>query len=133
METHKGGCVVSVLMAEESGDKPLFPGRRHVLGKEREAGNSLLDHSMGEEVHCSTYLLACEWNNTLLGECECETERSSAVPRRNGRECIQGGGCTMEESRVSPEDSHVHVPLIFVGRPHVQREKQLDEGEDLFG
>lgn len=134
MEAHKGGCVVSASMAEESGDKRLFPWGRHVLGKGVEADNSRLDHSVGEEVHGNTYLLTREQDSTLLGECKWEAKTSgTALPRRNKRGDIQGDTYNLEESNCPPEDSHVHVPLISVGKPDVQSEKQFDEGQGLFG
>lgn len=45
----------------------------------------------------------------------------------------KGGTYNLEESNRPPEDSHVHVPLISVGKPDLQSEKQFDEGQGLFG
>lgn len=55
------------------------------------------------------------------------------MPRRNKRGDIQGDTYNLEESNRPLEDSHVHVPLISVGRPDLQSEKQFDEGQGLFG
>lgn len=74
-----------VLMVEKFGDKCFFFWSRYVLGKGVEVNNGCLDYSVGDEVYGNIYLLICEWDSILLGECKWEVKMSGIVLLRRNK------------------------------------------------